>query len=384
MFHQQIPQLSSEPIPQSLSPTTNDMPSRNESPLGNNAEKKIYQNLWQILRLLILIIKKSLPFVLIVLFIYLIYKALLFQPASGYIYHYEDPWWGTQMYNQVGIYVKIPFISRITRYNQAWTVSFGSGATNEQQLRKGPLKLTFSDSYTATIPVTFRYRLSNNKTKLEMIHRDFIEFHNVVDSILIPISEDVMVNTAMQYEGEEFFTGGLNQFKTVLKDQLQYGLYKSEPQDKIIGSDKLRPYKTARQWKLLKNDNGEFLRMDNPLEIYGIVVIQIDLGVPIPEPELQTLLDHKKKFDRLANEKATELALVQEEEKIQLAQIEKVKKIQLAQIEKEREIELAQISKQQEIELAQIKKEQKIEHAKGNSIPLNLTKPNEPKLMDQN
>jgi regulator of protease activity HflC (stomatin/prohibitin superfamily) len=287
MFHQQIPQLSNEPIPQSVSPT-NDLSPRNEIPMENNAEKKVYQNLWQILHFFVIIIKKSLPFVLIVLFIYLIYKAFLFQPASGYIYHYEDPWWGTQMYNQVGIYVKIPFISRITRYNQAWTVSFGSRVIDEDEqiLRKGPLKLTFSDTYTATIPVTFRYRLSNNKAKLEMIHGDFTEFYNLVDSLLIPISEDVMVNTAMQYEGEEFFTGGLNQFKTVLKDQLQYGLYKNEPQDKIIGSDKLKPYKTARQWKLLKNETGEFLRMDNPLETYGIKVIQIDLGVPIPEPEL--------------------------------------------------------------------------------------------------
>jgi regulator of protease activity HflC (stomatin/prohibitin superfamily) len=375
MFHQQIPQLSNEPIPQSAT-TTNNISPRNEILLENNAQNKVYQDLWQILRFITFLIKKSLPFVLIAIIIYLIYKALFFQPVSGYIYHYEDPWWGTQMYNQVGIYVKIPFISRITRYNQAWTVSFGSRVIgdDEQILKQGPLRLTFSDSYTASMPATFRYRLSNNKTKLEIIHRDFIEFQNLVDSLLIPISEDVMVNTAMQYQGEEFFTGGLNQFKTVLKDQLQYGLYKSEPQDKIIGSDEIKPYKTARQWKLLKNETGEFLRMDNPLKTYGIEITQIDLGVPIPEPELQTLLDDKKRFDRIANEKAKELALVQEEEKIQLAQIEKVKKIQLAQIEKEQEIELAQIAKQQEIELAQIKKEQEIENAKGNSIPLKKTK----------
>ena len=36
------------------------------------------------------------------------------------------------------------------------------------------------------------------------------------------------VITATQYTGEEFFQGGLNQFKTQLADQLQNGIYLTE------------------------------------------------------------------------------------------------------------------------------------------------------------
>ena len=40
----------------------------------------------------------------------------------------------------------------------------------------------------------------------------------------------MVVITATQYTGEEFFQGGLNEFKAKLVDQLKYGIYKTKRQ----------------------------------------------------------------------------------------------------------------------------------------------------------
>jgi len=342
-------------------------------------EKMVHQDLWGAAQKITHLITMSIPLIIFIAVIYLIYYGFIFHSESGYIYHYENMVTGDiKVYDSPGTYFKLPLASQVSRYHQVWTVNFGTQFSGKQILKKGTIQLRFSDNYTAKIPAIFRYKLPRNQQRIKMIHRAFTDWYNLIDSLLIPISKSVMVSTATQYTGEEFFQGGFNSFRRQLLEQLQDGLYVTEHQVQKVepnGSELLQYGSNQEKiWKPIKDKEGNLVRMDNPLENYGIEVTQIDLGVPIPEQELQTLLDDKKRFDRLANEKATELALVQEEEKIQLAQIEKNQEIELAQIAKQQKIELAQIAKQKQIELAQIKKEQEIENAKGNSIPLKKTK----------
>ncbi len=337
----------------------------------------IYHDLRTAIQAVINFFKKWwLPIILLVV-IYFILRSTIFMTESGYVYVYENQLTGrVNVYDSPGIHLKIPF-SPVTRYNQVWTVNFGTRFTGKQILEeKVPIQLRFADSYTANIPGIFRYKLPRNQDKIKTIHREFTNFYNLIDSLLIPISKSVMVSTATQYTGEEFFLGGLNTFKTQLLNQLQYGIYETERRQVeveqrdfagLFQDESMQRRTTSMKiWKTMpvKGPDGEFQRIDNPLETYGIEVTQVDLGVPVADSELGQLLAAKKSFDRQANDKADELALVLENQKIQLANIKKDEKTQLAHIEKEEITQLAREAKDKKILLAKEDKDKEIQTAK--------------------
>ena len=343
---------------------------------GETFPRIIYHDLRTAIQTVINFFKKWwLPIIFLVV-IYLILRSIIFMTESGYLYVYEDQLTGrVNVYDKPGIHFKFPF-SPVTRYNQVWTVNFGTRFTGKQILEKGPIQLRFADSYTAHIPAIFRYKLSRNEENTKMIHREFINFFNMIDSLLIPLSRSVMVSTATQYTGEEFFLGGLNVFRTQLLDQLQSGIYVTErrqvevEQRDFVGlfqDESTQPRATTMKiWKTMpvKREDGEFKRLKDTLDTYGIEVIQVELGVPVADKELGQLLADKKRFDRVANEKADELALVLEEQRIQLANIKKDEKTQLAHIEKEKRTQLAREVKDKEILLAKEDKDKEIQTAK--------------------
>ncbi len=369
-FQEQVPQKDSQ-IP----------------PMGGEPEpfpRIIYHDFRTSIQTVLKVVKKFGLIILLGLIIYFMVSSSVFRTQSGYVTIYENQLTGQiKVFYDPGIHFKIPFISQVTRYNQVWTVNFGTPFAGKQILEKGPIKLRFADSYTAQIPAIFRYKLPLNKDILKRIHQDFNDFHNLIDSLLIPISKSVMVSTATQYTGEEFFLGGLNTFKSQLRTQLQYGIYETERQQVEVEQrdlaglfqDESKSQRTTslKIWKTMpiKDADGDFKRMDNPLVDYGITVTQVELGVPIADQELAQLLDDKKRFDRIANQKADELALILEEQKIKLADISKEERTQLALIRKEQKTQLAIEAKQKTIQLAQEDRNQEFQLAqKATSLAL--------------
>jgi hypothetical protein len=236
-----------------------------------------------------------------------------------------------------------------------------------------------------------------------MIHREFKTFEELIDSLLIKTARDVVVNTATQYTGEEFFLGGLNQFKAALIDQLRNGIYKTERRQVEVEQIELVPVglnqeesmqerkTTAFIWKTVPivDKNGEKIRIDNPLDPYGIVVTQVTLGETIAEPQLEKLLADKKDLvgeriktmqqQETTKELAKTVQLEAEVERIKARQ-EALKQKDLAVIAQQLEIEVAKKRAEKEIidyekakrlaiikkeeELAIAEKEQDIEEAK--------------------
>jgi len=369
-FQEQVPQKDSQ-IP----------------PMGREPEpfpRIMYHDFRATIQTVLKVVKKFGLLILLGLIIYFIVSSSVFRTQSGYVTIYENQLTGQiKVFYEPGIHFKIPLISQVTRYNQVWTVNFGTPFAGKQILEKGPIKLRFADSYTAQIPAIFRYKLPLNKDILKRIHQDFNNFYNLIDSLLIPISKSVMVSTATQYTGEEFFLGGLNTFKSQLRSQLQYGIYETKRQQvdveqrDLVGlfQDESKSQRTTsvKIWKTMpiKDADGDFKRMDNPLVDYGITVTQVELGVPIADRELAQLLDDKKRFDRVANQKADELALIMEEQKLKLADISKEERTQLALIKKEEKTQLATEAKHKTIQLAQEDRNQAFQLAqKATSLAL--------------
>jgi len=323
----------------------------------------------------------KMPFFIIAIIFFLIFIGAdsFFFTESGYIAIYENPLkeetQKLEVYKTPGIHLKMPFFP-VTRYKQVWIVDFGTGYAGEQlRESKAAIELRFSDTYKTRVPATFRYKLPTNENRIKAIHEDFTTSEFLIDALLIPISRDAMVSTAALYTGEEFFQGGISQFKAVLEDQVQNGTYKTKlievevRRGNMAVSDPqgLIPQSTNFKWKTepVRDKKGHIERLETKsISDYGIELKQVTLGVPVPEPELEQLLADKKKVTRATIKKADELALILEDQKIQLVNIEKEKQTRLATIHKEEAIQLANTKRDVKIQLAIVERDERIERAK--------------------
>jgi len=349
-------------------------------------------------------LKKFGSLIIIVLLGFLFLNSAYFQTESGYTYHYQNTLTGkVDVYTEPGVHFRTPWFSRVTPYKQVMTVSFGS--TDDARLTRVRRAITvrFADTYTGDIPATFRYKLPRNKVKMASLHQDFRSFENLVDALLTKTSRDVIVNTATQYTGEEFFQGGLNQFKAALADQLRNGIYKTERKQVEIEQMDLAPVGLGQEsstqlrkakslvWKTVPvtGPEGKVIRLDNPLDVYGIEVTQITLGTPIPEVQLEKLLTDKKRLvaDRIKTVQEQETTKEQAKTAQLRANIERtkakqeaLKRKELGIIAKQREVEEAQKQAEKEIiEYEKVKRLSEIEKAKELAIAqaeLNIQKAN--------
>ncbi len=305
-----------------------------------------------------------------------------FQTNAGYSYVYQNNITGDlSVYTEPGVHFRIPMLSMVTEYKQVLTVSFGSPDSDNVTRLLDAVTVRFADTYTAKIPVTFRFRLSYDPEKLTRIHREFRTFENLVDALLIKNARNVIVITATQYTGEEFFQGSLNQFKADLEDQLRFGIYKTERRQVEIEQTDLAPVgldqeeanklqrTTQLVWKTVPilNDEGKRIRLSNPLDPYGIDVTQVTVGDPLPEEQLNRLLVDKKLLvaERIKTIQEQETAKAQAKTEQLKKEIERTRAVQDAQRTKE----LAVIAQQKEVEVAkQIAERELVEQRKLKDI----------------
>merc|ERR1712188_360922 len=185
--------------------------------------------------------------------------------------------------------------------------------------------------------------------------------------------------TATQYTGEEFYQGGLNQFKTQLADQLSNGIYFTERKQVEVEQTDLAPVGAdqdpAGRGKLIKakqlvwktvpvlDESVHLQRGENPLAQYGIEFTQVLIGDPRPEENLDRLLMDKKRLvaERIKTVQEQETSKAQARTEQLKKEIERTKKVQDAQREKE----LVVIASQREVEVAkQVAERETIEQRK--------------------
>lgn len=297
-----------------------------------------------------------------------------FQTDEGYNYHVQNTLFGTErIITKAGVHKKLPLYTTVTKYKQVFTIAYeppvGTNkkgiqlfATKSATINRSPITALFADTYTADIPCTFRFRLPMGAEPMKRLHHDFRSFDNLAASLCEKTANDVVINTATQFTGEEFLLGAINQFKASVSDQMKLGVYVTERRQVEIDetslasvgldqedSNKLQKTKKL-VWKTvpLTHKDGTFRRQINPLDIYGISSTQFTMGRPIPEKQLQTLLTDKKDLvaKRIRAVQEQETAKEQAKTAQLLAEIERTKANQAALKTKE----LALIAMQQEVE----------------------------------
>lgn len=153
---------------------------------------------------------------------YIAKNSVLFTDA-GMIYVCQNNLSGSlDVYSEPGLHARMPFFSSVTAYTQICTVNFEDDEPGRQLV-----VVRFADTYAGTIPVSFRFKLPTDPDQVRKIHREFRSQRNLIETLLNRNAKNVTVITATQYTGEEFFQGGLNQFKTQLADQLNNGIYET-------------------------------------------------------------------------------------------------------------------------------------------------------------
>lgn len=326
-----------------------------------------------------------------------------FTTDAGYKYVVQDTLFGTMRVIQTpGIHIKVPFFTLIEPYKNAMTISYGNqdaGGSTSVTRQAPPATVQFADTYTADVPATFRFKMSSDDKLIIRTHEEFRSFENLVEALLLKNARNVMVVTATQYTGEEFFQGGLNSYKVKMEDQLMNGLYQTERRQvevhqlgvAPVTSENARPEKLETQvqliWKnviLRDNVSGELLRLTNPLDLYGITVTQVTVGKPNGEELLNKLLTDKKILvgARIRAVQDIETAKAESKAMQQRMEIDKVKAIQIAQkkkelgiIEKQREVEMErqqakfeEVRKNKEKQIAVIQKEQELAVAEADRL----------------
>ncbi len=305
-----------------------------------------------------------------------------FQTDAGFSYVYQNNMTGSlSVYTEPGIHFRLPGFSRVSEYKQVTTITFGNESDSYSTRNQPSVGVRFADTYTGMIPASFRFKLSTDAEHLIQMHREFRSFDNLIDSLLVKNARNVTVMTATQYTGEEFFQGGLNQFKSKLEDQLRGGVYVTERKQVEIEQTDLAPVgldqdesgKLRRTvqlvWKTVPvNDaNGNPARQENPLEQYGIEVTQVAVGDPVPEAQLDTLLSDKKRLvaERIKTIQEQETAKAQAKTEQLKKEIERTRAVQDAQRTKE----LAVITQQKEVEVAkQIAERERVEEQKRKDL----------------
>ncbi len=284
---------------------------------------------------------------------------------AGYTYVHQNNLTGElDVFSEPGIHFRMPFLSKITKYDQVITVSYGNTTGEDFYQRLPAIQARFADTYIGNIPVTFRFKLSLNPEAVIKMHREFRNNSNLIDALLVKNARNVTVITATQYTGEEFFQGGLNQFKTQLGDQLRDGIYMTERKQVEVEQIDLAPVGVNQSnsnklqrtqqlvWKTVPvfDADGNLKRQDNPLQQYGIAVTQVTIGDPSPEEQLNKLLMDKKRLvaDRIRAIQEQETSKAQAETEQLRKEIQRTREVQDAQRNKE----LAIISQQKEVEIA--------------------------------
>jgi len=288
---------------------------------------------------------------------------------AGVTYVIQNQLTGTlDVITEPGLYRRVPFFSSVTAYKQVITATFGDRIQDHAiNQHTQPVVARFADTYVGMIPVTFRFKLPSVPGEIRKMHREFRSETNLVNSLLMRNAANVTIVTATQYTGEEFFQGGLNQFKTQLADQLQNGIYLTERKQVEVEQTDLAPVGSDQEdvnasrrlvkakqlvWKTVPifDAKGQLRRAENPLSQYGIDVTQVLIGDPRPEENLERLLMDKKRLvaERIKTVQEQETSKAQARTEQLKKEILRTKEVQDAQRQKE----LAVIANQRDVEVA--------------------------------
>lgn len=208
-----------------------------------------------------------------------------------------------------GPHFKWPFLSRLDRFPQYITVNMMEAENEAAYINSKPLKVKFADTYTATLPMLIRYRLSPSSETLETLYRATKSLDGVAFNVLLPHARNILIYTANQFQAEDYMQGGQNEFLSRLYFQGNHGFYVTSREKKLVKGEvgytdldstdsKAGTPQTGESYvysvDIQRDKNGNEITQTNSLAKYGISVDDISLGEPQPDNLLEDFMKFKK------------------------------------------------------------------------------------------
>lgn len=233
-----------------------------------------------------------------------------FYNDSGVSTRVQQPLIGVKWVKEEGHYFKLPFVSRTRSYNQKGTVA----VTDNEDLSDAasvvdmPRNLQFADSYSMRIEYSLRYEIAKDDETLEQMHRGVKSENNLLNNTLMPFALTLVADTAAQVEAGNFTQGGRNEFRNLMSDQAQGGMFVtrvekapivSEQADHESGRDAGKT-KEAVQYvrKVVYVESADGTKARKPLSIseYGIKVVSNSINIieAVPQNRLVKYIENKQ------------------------------------------------------------------------------------------
>ncbi len=233
-----------------------------------------------------------------------------FYNDSGVSTRVQQPLFDVKWVKEEGHYFKIPFLSRTRSYNQKGTVA----VTDNEDLSEAasvvddPRNLQFADSYSMRIEYSLRYQISNDDATLEAMHKGVKSEGNLLNNTLMPFALTLVADTAAQVEAGNFTQGGRNEFRNLMSDQAQDGMYVTKVEKAPIVSEQAdhQSHRDAGRTKeavqyvrkvvYLEDENGKKLRKSLSISEYGIKVVSNSINIieAVPQNRLVKYIENKQ------------------------------------------------------------------------------------------
>lgn len=342
---------------------------------------------------------KKLPYVGVALVAFIVLMSSFTTVGTGELVRVQNNLsGGNTWYITEGFKFKVPFFSNVTRYSQEMTVAI----TNNDELCDTASicgrnrDVTFADTYGIDLETSFRYSLPRSPEALEKMHDKVKNAENLLGTVLLPFSNDLVNYTAAQFRAESFMQGGQNEFKSRLIDQAEKGMLvtkrvkesvKQEQADRDSdregGKSKVGEQFVYRV-KIVEDEEGNPLRRPTAISAYGVTIVPagINLVEYLPEEPLRAFMSQKQERVRERarivesqeneREKAITAQLAGDRERIEKQNALLVQK-DAAIIKGQQEVEQAKLSAEKETvdrqkaaDLAIIDKKRELQIAKDN------------------
>lgn len=162
----------------------------------------------------------------------------------------------------------------ITLYNQVPTISFGSAEDNSS-LARGPIDVRFNDSGRAKVYGNARFELPLDQEQMLEIHRQYRSYDHLVDSLLSKLTVETIVLSANMFSSEDTYGGGKAEYIRLAHDQLEHGKYQTDVREEETTDSVTGEKRRVKKVLIRKGPDGNPLRLENPLDKFGIKVSQL-------------------------------------------------------------------------------------------------------------
>lgn len=165
----------------------------------------------------------------------LLISGSFYYAEPGYSYLVQYPW-GTQKADLMPGY-HFYWYGTVIEFKKVITVRLTDESDKNSETATAmdnSVLVRFNDSVRATVSSSTRFRLPENETQFISLANDYRSMGNLVSSSLVPVTKEVIRNSARELSAQDYVTGQGGQFESNVLDQLENGIVVLKLEDGLI------------------------------------------------------------------------------------------------------------------------------------------------------